>query len=350
MKPAPWQGAEVPAWPCEHFYLLTRPVQGLSGNVPTLSDHDGHLYVRDDGGGLLIGCFEPKGKAISPGTLGKDFAFQLLPEDWDHFEPMMVNALHRLPVLEDAEVRMLLNGPESFTPDGMFMLGETAETPGLFLGCGMNSVGVASGGGAGMALAHCIEHGHPPADLLEADPKRFPPEFHSLRALTARVPEVLGKHYEITYPGRQWESGRRLAQVPRSNRRWEAEGAHFGQVYAWERPLYFGKGEEPVPSFGVVPKLASGPSGVKSRAAHERAAVFDQSTFGKIEVARRRRRRVPEQGMRQPDGSAGGGAQSTLTCSTTGAASRATSPQFASARSATGSMSGRARSRGTWPG
>ncbi len=275
-------GAEVPAWPCEHFYLLTRPVPGLSGNVPTLSDHDGHLYVRDDGGGLLIGCFEPMGKPIPPGTLGKDFAFQLLPEDWEHFEPMMVNALHRLPVLEDAEARMLLNGPESFTPDGMFMLGETAETRGLFLGCGMNSVGVASGGGAGMALAHCIEHGHPPVDLLEADPKRFPPEFHSLKALTARVPEVLGKHYEITYPGRQWESGRGLRKSP-LHRRWEAEGAHFGQVYAWERPLYFGKGEEPVPSFGVPCWHRA--VGREVHAAHEGAAVFDQSTFGKIEVA-----------------------------------------------------------------
>ena len=275
-------GAEVPVWPCEHFYLLTRPVEGLTGNVPTLSDHDGHLYVRDDGGGLLIGCFEPMGKPISPDRLGRDFAFQLLPEDWDHFEPMMVNALHRLPVLEDAEVRMLLNGPESFTPDGMFMLGEAAETPGLFLGCGMNSVGVATGGGAGMALAHCIGHGHPPFDLLEADPKRFPPEFNALEALTARVPEVLGKHYEITYPGRQWERGRDLRKSP-LHRRGVAEGAHFGQVHAWERPLYYGKREEPVPSFGVASWHRA--VGREVRAAHEKAAVFDQSTFGKIEVA-----------------------------------------------------------------
>ena len=193
-------GAEVPVWPCEHFYLLTKPVDGITGNLPTLSDHDNHLYIRDDSGGLLVGCFEPRAKSISPDTLGEDFAFQLLGEDWDHFEPMMLNALHRLPVLETTEVKMLLNGPESFTPDGSFLLGETAETRGLFLGCGMNSVGVATGGGAGMALAHCIQHGHMPVDLHEADPKRFAPEFNSVEALTARVPEVLGKHYEITYP------------------------------------------------------------------------------------------------------------------------------------------------------
>jgi 4-methylaminobutanoate oxidase (formaldehyde-forming) len=100
-------GVPVPVWPCEHFYLLTKPVEGITGNMPTLSDHDGHLYIRDDSGGLLVGCFEPLGKPIDPALLGEDFAFQLLPDDWDHFEPMMTNALHRLPVLETAEVRML---------------------------------------------------------------------------------------------------------------------------------------------------------------------------------------------------------------------------------------------------
>ncbi|MBX2882401.1 MAG: FAD-binding oxidoreductase, partial [Granulosicoccus sp.] len=124
--------AHVPAWPCEHFYLLTKPVEGITGNLPTLSDHDSHLYIRDDSGGLLVGCFEPLGKPIDPERIGKNAPFQLLSEDWDHFEPMMVNALNRLPALETAEVKMLLNGPESFTPDGSFMLGETAETKGLF--------------------------------------------------------------------------------------------------------------------------------------------------------------------------------------------------------------------------
>ncbi|MCP4895184.1 MAG: FAD-binding oxidoreductase, partial [Actinomycetales bacterium] len=131
-------GVDVPVWPCEHFYLLTNPIDGISGNLPTLSDHDSHLYIRDDSGGLLVGCFEPVGKAINPEQIGHDFSFQLLPEDWDHFEPMLENTLHRLPCLADADIRMLLNGPESFTPDGSFLLGESAETRGLFLGCGMN--------------------------------------------------------------------------------------------------------------------------------------------------------------------------------------------------------------------
>jgi 4-methylaminobutanoate oxidase (formaldehyde-forming) len=238
-------GVEVPVWPCEHFYLLTNPVDGISGNLPTLSDHDSHLYIRDDSGGLLVGCFEPLGKAIDPARIGKNFAFQLLPEDWDQFEPMLENALHRLPCLADADVRMLLNGPESFTPDGSFLLGESAETRGLFLGCGMNSVGVATGGGAGMALAHCIVHGHTPTDLHEADPKRFSASFNSVAALTARVPEILGTHYAIHYPGTQLHSARNLQLTP-LHARWQAADAHFGQFSAWERALYFDKQQDPV--------------------------------------------------------------------------------------------------------
>ena len=283
-KVASMAGAEVPVWPCEHFYLLTQPIDGIEGHLPTLSDHDGHLYVRDDSGGLLVGCFEPMGKAIDPDRLGEDFAFRLLPEDWDHFEPMMLNALHRLPVLETAQVKMLLNGPESFTPDGAFLLGEAAETRGLFLGCGMNSVGVASAGGAGMALAHCIVHGHPPMDLHEVDPKRFPACFNSAAALAGRAPEVLGKHYEISYPMRQWTTSRGLRPGPLDGR-WRAAKAHFGQFHGFERPLCFGITGEPAPTFGKPPWFEQ--VGREVKQAHEHAAVFDQSTLGKIRVTGR---------------------------------------------------------------
>ncbi len=275
-------GAHAPIFPCEHFYLLTKPVPGIEGNLPTLSDHDAGLYIRDDSGGLLVGCFEPLGKPIAPETLGEDFAFQLLPEDWDHFEPMMAGALNRLPALETAEVKMLLNGPESFTPDGAFMLGETAETQGLYLGCGMNSVGVASGGGAGMALATMIVEGAPPADLSGVDPKRFSDAFNSAEALAARAPEVLGKHYEITYPGRQWTSQRNLKPTP-CHEMWAQHGAHFGQVDGWESPLYFNKQSDPVLTF-ARPDWHDAIA-AEVLAAHTSAAVFEQSTFGKILVS-----------------------------------------------------------------
>ncbi|MEM7596731.1 MAG: FAD-dependent oxidoreductase [Pseudomonadota bacterium] len=274
-------GAEVPVLACEHYYLLTKPIDGIAGNTPTLSDHDNHLYIRDDSGGLLVGCFEPMGKPIAPGVLTADFAFGLLPEDWDHFEPMMENALHRLPALETAEVKMLLNGPESFTPDGTFMLGETAETRGLFLGCGMNSVGIASGGGAGMNLAHAIVHGHTAYDLSEADAKRFAPVFSSLDHLMARAPEILGTHYDIAFPGKQLRSARGVRRGPLDAEH-RASGAHFGQFFGWERPLYFGKTAEPRMTFDRPDWFDQ--VGAEVRAAHERAAIFDASSFGKIEV------------------------------------------------------------------
>ncbi len=274
-------GAEVPLLACEHFYLLTKPVEGITGNMPTLSDHDNHLYIRDDSGGLLVGCFEPMGKPIKPGVLDENFEFGLLPEDWDHFEPMMMNALHRLPALETAEVKMLLNGPESFTPDGSFMLGETAETRGLFLGCGMNSVGMASGGGAGMNLAHCIVHGHTAYDLGEADAKRFAPIFNSIEHLMARAPEILGTHYDIAYPGKQLKTARNLRRLP-LNEAHRQSGAHMGQFYGFERPLYFGKSAEPTLRFDKPDWFENVTQEVQ--AAHESAAIFDASSFGKIDV------------------------------------------------------------------
>lgn len=274
-------GAEVPLWPCEHFYLLTKPIDGITGNMPTLSDHDSHLYIRDDSGGLLVGCFEPMGKAIKPGVLDENFEFGLLGEDWDHFEPMMMNALHRLPALETAEVKMLLNGPESFTPDGAFMLGETAETKGLFLGTGMNSVGMASGGGAGMNLAHAIVHGHTAYDLGEADAQRFAPVFNSVEHLMARAPEILGTHYDIAYPGKQLKTTRDLRLLP-LDAEYRTAKAHMGQVYAWERPLYFGKTTEPTMTFGMPDWHENVAAEV--HAAHTKAAIFDASPFGKIDV------------------------------------------------------------------
>ena len=274
-------GIAAPLLACEHFYLLTQPMDGVDGHLPTLSDHDSHLYIRDDVGGLLVGCFEPGARSIHPDRLGKDFAFSLLNEDWEHFEPMMRNAMHRIPALESAQARMLLNGPESFTPDGAFLLGETATVPGLFLGCGMNSVGMATGGGAGWALAQWVADGAPAFDLGEASPNRFHVVENQLEQLMQRIPEVLGRHYEIQYPGRQWRTARNLRRTP-LHRHWEAAGARFAQVYGWERPQYFSANGEPELCYGRPPWFSQVETEV--RAATESVAVFDLSTYGKIRV------------------------------------------------------------------
>jgi len=161
-------------------------------HLPTLNDQDAFLYARDDVEGLLVGSFEPNAKGLPLSRLPADFSFDLLGEDWDHFMPMMENALRRIPALENAEVRMLLNGPESFTLDSQFIVGESPDVPGLFVLGGMNSSGIALAGGAGKALAEWMIAGHPTMELNEADIRRFNPEMNVLGALEARIPKCWG--------------------------------------------------------------------------------------------------------------------------------------------------------------
>ena len=277
-------GVGAPLYACEHFYLLTEPIEGITGHLPTLSDHDGHLYIRDEVGGLLVGCFGPWGKALALEDLPPGFAFDLLNEDWEHFEPMMLNAMHRIPALETAGARMLLNGPESFTPDGNFLLGESPELRGFFLGCGMNSVGIASAGGAGRALAEWIVEGQPTLDLWPVDLRRFAPVHNTLRTLRERVPETLGLHYAISYPGREHRTARNLRLGPLHDRL-AARGARFATRMGWERPAWFAP-----PGAAVDETLTFGKPGwfdrvaAEHRAARDGVAVFDQSSFGKLLV------------------------------------------------------------------
>ena len=231
-------GVSAPLHACEHFYLLTQPLEEVEGHLPTLGDHDAHLYLRDDVGGLLVGSFEPNARAIGLNQLPKDFAFDLLAEDWDHFEPMLKNGIHRVPALEQAEARMLLNGPESFTPDGRFLLGESPELRGFFLGCGMNSAGMASSGGAGRWLAEWIISGEPTLDLWPVDIRRFAPFHNNMRMLRERAPEVLSMHYVTEAPHREFRSARDVRHGPLHERQ-KMKGAYFSQRMGWERPSFF---------------------------------------------------------------------------------------------------------------
>ena len=280
-------GANMPLYACEHFYLLTKPIPevqalGPGAHLPTLNDQDAYLYARDDVGGLLVGSFEPHAKGLPPDRLPADFSFALLDEDWDHFMPMMENALRRIPALERAEVRMLLNGPESFTPDSQFMLGESPEVPGLFLMGGMNSTGIALAGGAGRAMAEWIIAGEPTMELNEADIRRFGPEMNVLGALELRIPEVLGRHYDNPYPGRSMETARGQRRSP-VHAGLSAAGARFEVRGGWERAVHFGGEAAHLPlTFGVPAWREQ--VGREVEACRNGAAILDQSAFGKIWV------------------------------------------------------------------
>ncbi|WP_170764582.1 GcvT family protein [Ruegeria lacuscaerulensis] len=280
-------GAHMPLYACEHFYILTKPLievqaLGKGAHLPTLNDQDAFLYARDDVEGLLVGCFEPQAKGLPMDRLPRDFSFDLLDEDWDHFMPMMENALRRIPALERAEVRMLLNGPESFTLDSQFMMGESPEVPGLFLMGGMNSTGIALAGGAGMAMAEWIIAGEPTMELNEADIRRFSPEMNVLRALEVRIPEVLGRHYDNPYPGRSMDTARGQRRSP-IHAGLVAAGARFENRGGWERAVHFGGDGAHLPlSFGVPAWREQ--VGREVEACRNGAAILDQSAFGKIMV------------------------------------------------------------------
>ncbi|MCM0021628.1 MAG: FAD-binding oxidoreductase, partial [Tagaea sp.] len=166
-------GVAVPLHAAEHFYIVTKKIAGVTPDLPVMRDPDGYIYYKEEVGGLVMGGFEPVAKPWGMDGIPKDFAFQLLPEDWDQFQILMENALHRTPCLETAEVRQLLNGPESFTPDGNFILGEAPGLRGLYVCAGFNSAGIANAGGAGRLTAEWIAGGEAPMDLADVDIRRF---------------------------------------------------------------------------------------------------------------------------------------------------------------------------------
>ena len=232
-------GVTVPLHSAEHFYVVTDQIEGVHQGLPILRDPDGYTYVKEEVGGLLVGGFEPVAKPwVSPDEIPYPFEFQLLEEDWEHFEILMSAAVHRLPVLGRTGIRKFYNGPESFTPDNQFLLGEAPELPGFFVAAGFNSVGIASAGGAGRALAEWIVAGEPTMDLVSADIRRFGPLQGNNTWLRARVGEVLGLHYAIPWPNRELESARGQRRSP-IHHLLETQNACFGARNGWERANVF---------------------------------------------------------------------------------------------------------------
>ena len=280
-------GVSVPLHSAEHFYVVTDQIEGVHPDLPILRDPDGWTYFKEEVGGLVVGGFEPEAKPwVSPDRVPYPFEFALLDEDWDHFQVLMDSALERIPALHEAGIRKFYNGPESFTPDNQFLMGET-HVRGFFVGAGFNSVGIASAGGAGRALAEWVVEGEPTSDLVAVDVRRFGDYASNPRWLRDRVVEILGLHYAVPWPNRELESARPLRCSPLHARLGE-RNAVFGSKAGWERANVFAPaGEEPVLDYTWGKPRWLAWSAAEQRATRAGVAVFDQTSFSKYVVTGR---------------------------------------------------------------
>ncbi len=274
-------GVNVPLYSAEHFYVVTKPIPGVTPALPVIRDPDGFIYYKEEVGGLVMGGFEPVAKPWNPPRIPDNFEFQLFPEDWDQFQILMENAIHRTPCLETAEIRMLLNGPESFTGDGNFILGEAPEVAGYFVCAGFNSAGIANSGGAGRLIAEWIVGGEAPLDLWDVDIRRFASFHANRRHLADRTVESLGLHYAMRWPREELQTVRPLRRSPLYDRL-RAKHAVFGSKLNWERANYFLPAAADAPPYtfatpGWLPFVLD-----EQRACREDVVVFDQTSFGKF--------------------------------------------------------------------
>jgi 4-methylaminobutanoate oxidase (formaldehyde-forming) len=275
-------GVNVPLYPVEHHYAVSNPIEGVTDDLPCTRDPDGEIYFRTEGSQIWLGAFQKHTKPWLVDRIPDDFKFQLLEPDWEKFTVPLREGLHRLPALKEAGFERFVNGPESFTPDSNFLLGETPELAGLFVAAGFNSAGIATAGGAGEVLARWIIDGEQPMDLWSADIRRFSPVQNNRSFLRDRVTEALGTHYRIAWPNFEFETGRGLRTSPLHDRL-AARGACFGVKMGLERPLWFaGPGQSPVMEYSWGRQNWFDRHAAEHRAAREAVAVFDQSGFAKF--------------------------------------------------------------------
>jgi glycine cleavage system T protein len=280
-------GLPLPIIPMAHQYLVARLGEGVPDDLPTMRDPDLLVYFRREAGGLVMGGYERDPSPWGLAGIPSDFNNRLLPEDWSRFEPLSQNAIRRVPALERADVVKLVNGPEAFTPDNEFVLGES-PVRGFYVAAGFCAHGIAGAGGMGKAMAEWIIDGEPGLDLWKMDLRRFGEAYRSQAYALARTVEVYSTYYDIHYPNEEREAGRPLRVSP-TYERLRTLGASFGEKSGWERPNWF------------VPNVASAngrlrPSGwagehwspaiaAEHRATRERAGLFDETSFAKIEVS-----------------------------------------------------------------
>lgn len=278
-------GVSVPLQVAEHYYLLTEPLAGVHRDLPVVEDPESFAYVREEGGGLLFGLFEPQGANWSLNAIPVDASFSTLPPDWDRMTPHLEHAFRRFPVMNTAGIRSFFCGPESFTPDGGFLVGQSPEVDGLYLATGMNSLGILSGGGVGALLAEEIMSGTASQDMTGLTPTRLPSHEGTRHFLGDRIPEALG--YIFTYAGLpHWHhktarNARRLAL----HDRYAAAGAHFIALSGWEVPLWFApKGPTHTVAYEFGRQAWFHLSAAEHRATREALGLFDKSFMGKFIV------------------------------------------------------------------
>jgi glycine cleavage system aminomethyltransferase T/glycine/D-amino acid oxidase-like deaminating enzyme len=277
-------GVAVPLHAAEHFYIVTEPLKGVPPNLPVLRVQDECAYYKEDAGKILMGCFEPVAKPWGMKGIPESFCFDTLPEDYEHFEPILNAAVKRVPLLADAGIQLFFNGPESFTPDDRYYLGETPEVRDLFLATGFNSVGIAGSGGAGKVLADWIAKRRPPMDLCDVDVRRVMPFQRNRKYLHDRTVETLGLLYAMHWPYYQYRTARNARRTPLHDRL-IAAGACMGETAGWERPNWFAApGSKPEYAYSYGRQNWFDACRAESEAVRDRVALFDQTCFAKFLV------------------------------------------------------------------
>jgi 4-methylaminobutanoate oxidase (formaldehyde-forming) len=277
-------GVCVPLQPVKHQYIITEKIDGLASDTATVRDPDRRTYFKEEVGGLVMGGYEPDPVPWTMGDVPENFEFQLFADDWDHFEQHMREALARVPALEKTGIKKMIHGPESFTPDGNFILGAAPNIENFYVGAGFNAFGIAAGGGAGWVLAQWVMQGEAPMDLWVVDLRRFSGLHDDRHWVLERTLEAYGKHYTVGYPHEEYESGRPLIVSPLYGRL-RALNACFGSKLGWERPNWFAPADmEPRDAYAMGRQNWFGPAGEEHRAVRERVGVFDQSSFAKFEM------------------------------------------------------------------
>jgi sarcosine dehydrogenase len=277
-------GVNVPLQPVKHQYVITEILEGLSSDAATIRDPDRLTYFKEEVGGLMFGGYELNPMSWTQENVPDNFEFQLFEDDWDHFEQHMSQALERIPTLEKVGIKKMINGPESFTPDGNFILGAAPELKNYYVGAGFNAFGIAAGGGAGWVLADWVMKGEAPTDLWSVDIRRFS-GLHKDRAwVNERTLEAYSKHYTVGFPHEEYLSGRPRIVSPLYEKL-KKRGACFGSKLGWERPNWFApEGVAPQDYYSMGRQNWFTPVGNEHRQVREVAGLFDQSSFAKFEL------------------------------------------------------------------